>query len=89
MTGACTRIPLPAVRLQAANLFRSLPDLTPQKSAALTSRSVVRFTTNSPCYFRRCQEYRLRRTEIDSIGGSEHTVPAQATVMIFGIPAAL
>ena len=64
----------------------SLPERTPQKSAARVSSRFVRFTTNSPVLRIRSWEYRSRLTDTDSMGGSVQTVPAHATVRIFGLP---
>ena len=48
ISGAATRDAFSGVSPASFHLSVSLPDFTPQRSAARTSFSVVRFTTNSP-----------------------------------------
>ena len=66
--------------------FAKVSDLTPQKSAALTSSSVVRLMTNSPVSSMNPYEYLSGLTEIYTIGGSVHIFPVHATVNIFVLP---
>lgn len=48
MTGADILAGFPRVNRHFSHLSTSLPDLTPQKSVAQASFSVVRLITNSP-----------------------------------------
>src|SRR5699024_10371909 len=68
------------------HLSVSLPERTPQKSAARISLSVVRLMTNSPLSFIIWYECRPGRTEIYVMGGFVHTVPVHAIVIILSFP---
>ncbi len=70
------------VKLQASNLSISLPDFTPQKSAAFTSSSLTKFTTNSLVSISIAYEYLSGVTDIESIGGFEFTTPTHAIVIM-------
>jgi hypothetical protein len=57
--------------------------MTPHQSTALACLREGTFTTNSRVVRMISWEYRSGRTEIDSMGGSLHTFPAQAMVIRF------
>ena len=67
--GALTVNAFCADKFISLNLSMFFPDLTPQKSTALTNSSVVRLITNSPLFLIRLYEYRSGLTDIYVTGG--------------------
>ncbi len=67
----------------SVNLSRSRPLFTPHQSTARAMAAVVRLTANSPLLRISSYEWRPGRMEMESMAGSEQTIPVQATVMMF------
>jgi hypothetical protein len=82
MDGALTFREGTFVKCRYSNLSTSLPERTPQKSAAKVRSSVVRLMTNSPVRAITSCEYLSGRIDTETITGSLQIVPAQAAVIM-------
>ena len=71
--------------LQAANLSKSRPLLTPHQSTDFTSASVGRLMANWPLSLMRWWLYRSGRTLMDTMLGWVQMVPVQPMVMRLGL----
>ena len=71
--------------LQAANLSKSRPLLTPHQSTDFTSASVGRLMANCPLSLMRWWLYRSGRTLMDTMLGWVQMVPVQPMVMRLGL----
>ena len=69
--------------LQAANLSKSRPLLTPHQSTDFTSASVGRLMANWPLSLMRWWLYRSGRTLMDTMLGWVQMVPVQPMVLPF------
>ena len=74
------------VRLVLENLSTSFPEVTPQKSVSFMILAGGMLTTNSLASLMSLWEYRDGRIPNPTVGGSEHTVPAHAKVIMLGVP---